>query len=693
MKPQHHIQVGVRIRPPSSPSTTNISHISTKKSNDIERKLNFESEGRTYSFDFNHIFEENASQKQIHEEIGIPQLDDLFQGFNTTIFAYGQTGSGKTYTMYGDSEEWNAENMPESSGLVPRLVSSMFERIGGDASSSSSSSKLNESNPSSTEEIYYTIRCTFLEVYNNTVRDLLVNPGKRESKRALNVRETPARGVWIDGLTEEFVASVKDVAELVRFGLRRRAVKATKMNDYSSRSHCVFTIRLEQNGFSDGTSKSSCLNLVDLAGSERIRRTGVEKSELKEACNINQSLSCLGSCIHALTESNRSHIPYRDSKLTHILKESLGGNSRTCLLTTISPDFADAQESLNSIRFGSIARSVKINARVNIRKSNAQLVAELETMRQIVSTLEQENDALREVVGEEKSSSSSSTSLKVDEEEKDVVPKLKIRCDVLESTVAALLAQISVLSSDLKTVNNAKLIAEKHLSLIRTSTKNSKAEAVQNLSSAWMKLREHENDLKEREDRFNREILRIRENERSNLSLSQVKLEQEQEIEEEEEDKVLTEDENVCSERKINHVAPTSSQSSSKGNEKNDQDEDNKLIIIQPKISSVPTKDFKLITTSFEELWEQANQIADLKMLSDADLKTSSQRPQSAFVRAKRLSSTLRMKRAELQENLKNLNKHLGGTSSSPLSRGKIVRVAGSRKIFIEKNDSLNSTI
>ena len=244
-------------------------------------------------------------------------MDHLIQGFNTTIFAYGQTGSGKTYTMYGKEEEmWGGKEnkLSDTSGLVPRIVSSLFKRIAPSASSSStilsSSSSLSTTTTPSTpaEEIYYTIKCTFVEVYNNTIRDLL--SGKRDGNAALNVRETPLKGVWIDGVKEIFVASVKEIADIIRLGFRRRAVKATKMNDYSSRSHCVFTLTLEQTGFSDGTSKSSCLNLVDLAGSERVSRSGVENSALKEACNINQSLSCLGSCIRALTQKGRTHIPY-----------------------------------------------------------------------------------------------------------------------------------------------------------------------------------------------------------------------------------------------------------------------------------------------------------------------------------------------------------------------------------------------
>ena len=428
-------------------------------------------------------------------------MDHLIQGFNTTIFAYGQTGSGKTYTMYGKEEEmWGGKEnkLSDTSGLFPRIVSlcSKELHLQHHHPSTLSTTTTTTTTPSTpAEEIYYTIKCTFVEVYNNTIRDLL--SGKRDGNAALNVRKTPLKGVWIDGVKEIFVASVKEIADIIRLGFRRRAVKATKMNDYSSRSHCVFTLTLEQTGFSDGTSKSSCLNLVDLAGSERVSRSGVENSALKEACNINQSLSCLGSCIHALTQKGRSHIPYRDSKLTHMLKESLGGNSRTCLLTTISPELVDAQETLNSIRFGSIAQSVKINPRVNIRKSNAQLVAELETMRKIVFTLEKENDALRVVSSTNDMSTTNDSSTTNNTEES--------KCAVLESTLASLMSQVAIISSELKVAREAKLSAEKDLASFQTMAKNSRVEAVQDLSAAWTRLREKEKELREREDCLGKE--------------------------------------------------------------------------------------------------------------------------------------------------------------------------------------------
>ena len=626
----HHIQVAVRIRPAVHADVSNI-HI--RKKDETTTSLTFQEDGSSHSFDFNSVFPSTTTQDEIHQRIGLQYVDHLIQGFNTTIFAYGQTGSGKTFTMYGnESEIWGQDNkLSSTSGLVPRIVTSLFERIAPPPSKSSISSKPTPSKspePSKDttqihEEIYYTIKCTFVEVYNNTIRDLL--SVKRDHTH--NVRETPLKGVWIDGVKEEFVASVQEVSEIVRLGLRRRAVKATKMNDYSSRSHCVFTLTLEQAGFSDGTTKSSCLNLVDLAGSERVRRSGVESSELKEACNINQSLSCLGSCIHALTQKGRTHIPYRDSKLTHMLKESLGGNSRTCLLTTISPEPMDAQETLNSIRFGSIAQSVKIHPRVNVRKSNVQLVAELETMRKIVFTLEKENDALREVVS---SSNTHKTS-----EDISLSNKLKTKCEVLESAVASLMSKLGIVSSELKIARKAKLSIEKDLDTFQAMTKNSRVEAVKELSSAWTRLREKDKELLEKE----RELL----GKEKELSEREDRLELE---------RVDLSSEWKCF-RERNAAISTSGAKSKEIMERADESTTTHEFIRSPTTSGTKTsiidtktstnlatsKDFSsssLMMASFEKLWEQANQDADLAMLASTEcVSSSSHRPQSAFVRVR----------------------------------------------------------
>ena len=218
----------------------------------------------------------------------------------------------------------------DDKGIVPRASNHIFNAIRSDS-----------------REIQYSIKASFLEIYKENIRDLL-NP----SAKNLAVRESTSKGVFVEHLTEEFVSSEEDIAELIKQGESSRSVSATKMNQRSSRSHSLFIITIEQKNIQDDSIKVGRLNLIDLAGSEKVGKTGATGNTLEEAKKINQSLSALGNCIHALTESKRGHIPYRDSKLTRILQESLGGNTKTTLVITASPHVFNAEETLGSLRFG-----------------------------------------------------------------------------------------------------------------------------------------------------------------------------------------------------------------------------------------------------------------------------------------------------------------------------------------------------
>ena len=251
---------------------------------------------------------------------------DVLNGYNGTIFAFGQTGSGKTYTMFGPDDI----TCEEDKGIVPRASAHLFGAIRDDP-----------------REIQYSIKASFLEIYKENIRDLL-----HPATPTLPVRESPTKGVYVEHLTEEYVSSEEDIAELIRLGEASRSVAATQMNARSSRSHSLFIIQVEQKNLADDSIKTGRLNLVDLAGSEKVGKTGATGNLLEEAKKINQSLSALGNCIHALTESHRGHVPYRDSKLTRILQESLGGNTKTTLVITASPHVFNAEETLGSLRFG-----------------------------------------------------------------------------------------------------------------------------------------------------------------------------------------------------------------------------------------------------------------------------------------------------------------------------------------------------
>jgi len=272
------------------------------------------------SFTFDSVFDAATTQEQLHESVGRVGVQHLLEGYNSTILTYGQTGSGKTFSMYGDEStcwrDWDNDTLPRDHGLVPRVTACLLDQVG----------ELSAKNT----EIEYAITCSFLEIYNEKIKDLF-DPS---TKKKIRVRDTKNEGVWVHGLTQETVTTKQDVADLLRLGFGLRSVGMTLMNERSSRSHCIFILNLHQN-YPDGSSKVSKLNLVDLAGSERVDRSGVEGVAMKEAQNINKSLSCLGLCINALAEQGRHHIPYRDSSLTHLLKESLGGNAKTFLLIAL----------------------------------------------------------------------------------------------------------------------------------------------------------------------------------------------------------------------------------------------------------------------------------------------------------------------------------------------------------------------
>ena len=273
-------------------------------------------------------------------------VDDILNGYNGTVFAYGQTGAGKSYTMMGS----DIEDI-EGRGVIPRIVEQIFASI-----------------LASPSNIEYTVRVGYMEIYMERIRDLLV-----PNNDNLPVHEEKSKGVYVKGLLEVYVSSVEEVLEVMRRGAAARAVAATNMNQESSRSHSIFVITVTQKNLETGTAKSGQLFLVDLAGSEKVGKTGASGQTLEEAKKINKSLSALGMVINALTDGRSSHIPYRDSKLTRILQESLGGNSRTTLIINCSPSSYNDAETISTLRFGVRAKSIKNKAKVNSELSPAEL--------------------------------------------------------------------------------------------------------------------------------------------------------------------------------------------------------------------------------------------------------------------------------------------------------------------------------
>ncbi|XP_075042159.1 kinesin-like protein KIF14 [Mixophyes fleayi] len=305
----------------------------------------------------------HCSQEEIYKQLARPLLGWVFQGYNTCLFAYGQTGSGKSYTMMG----YNADI-----GIIPRFCQELFQNI----------------NHIGQKKVNYHVEMSYFEIYNEKIHDLLTSPRDMGCKIALKVREHPIYGPYVDGLSTYVVASFTDVQTWLEFGNKQRATAATGMNDKSSRSHSVFVLSVIQTmtelleGEIHDHTRTSRVNLVDLAGSERCSSAQTTGIRLKEGASINKSLLTLGKVISALAEmaniNRKSFIPYRESLLTWLLKDSLGGNSKTAMIATISPTSVNMEESLSTLRYASQARNIINVARVN-EDSNAALIRELKS--------------------------------------------------------------------------------------------------------------------------------------------------------------------------------------------------------------------------------------------------------------------------------------------------------------------------
>lgn len=297
-------------------------------------------------FTFDRVFPMVTKQHQVFD-YGVKDIvKDVLDGYNGTVFAYGQTGSGKTFTMMGadiDSEELK--------GIIPRITEQIFQSI-----------------VESDAHIEYMVKVSYMEIYLERIRDLLAPQNDN-----LQVHEEKSRGVYVKNLSDYYVSSAREVYEIMRQGAAARVVTSTNMNAESSRSHSIFLITIQQRNTETGAQKSGNLYLVDLAGSEKVGKTGASGQTLEEAKKINKSLSALGMVINALTDPKTKHIPYRDSKLTRILQESLGGNSRTTLIINCSPSAYNEAETLSTLRFGIRAKSIKNTARVNQELSPLEL--------------------------------------------------------------------------------------------------------------------------------------------------------------------------------------------------------------------------------------------------------------------------------------------------------------------------------
>ncbi|CAI4232337.1 unnamed protein product [Auanema sp. JU1783] len=368
MEEVEKVKVVVRTRPISAQEISQghkvcVSVNTEEKSISLENSAASQEPHRTFFFDS--VFPPECDQMRVYNVAARPIVENVLQGYNGTIFAYGQTGTGKTFTMAGDLDE------PELRGIIPNSFAHIFDHIA-----------------KCKENTTFLVRVSYLEIYNEEIRDLLA---KEENITNLEIKERADVGVYVKNLLSVTVSSASHMQKIMEFGNKNRKVGATMMNVESSRSHAMFTVTIES--CENGHVTQGKLQLVDLAGSERQSKTGAAGDRLKEAAKINLSLSTLGNVISALVDSKSTHIPYRNSKLTRLLQDSLGGNSKTVMIANIGPASYNYDETLSTLRYANRAKNIQNVARINEDPKDALLrkfQLEIEALRKQLADDEQD---------------------------------------------------------------------------------------------------------------------------------------------------------------------------------------------------------------------------------------------------------------------------------------------------------------
>lgn len=370
--PGDNIQVVVRVRPFNEREKKNLERKCIEVSQAFPNSVIVDAKPEQKRFNFDWVAGEECTQTELYKRTGEPVASSCLEGYNCTIFAYGQTGSGKTYTMQGGRLDCFENELEDSKGLQPRVLEHIFNRLKAEASEAG---------------LEYLVKCSYFEIYNEQIIDLL-NP----SAGALQVREDMKRGAFVDGITEDVVRNCSEAIQLLVRGARNRHVGSTEMNRESSRSHSVLSLMIEQKRIKEGVVNvvSSKINFVDLAGSERQKSTNSSGERLKEAGNINKSLTVLGSVINSLveiSEGKKHHVRYRDSRLTFLLKDSLGGNSKTMIVANVSAASDSFGETLSTLKFAQRAKLIRNKASINEETSGCidSLKQEIERLKAALS--------------------------------------------------------------------------------------------------------------------------------------------------------------------------------------------------------------------------------------------------------------------------------------------------------------------
>ncbi|XP_023682376.1 kinesin-like protein KIF3C [Paramormyrops kingsleyae] len=403
------------------------------------------------TFTFDAVYDASSKQSDLYDETVRPLIDSVLLGFNGTIFAYGQTGTGKTYTMQGLWQD------PEKRGVIPNSFEHIFTHI------------------SRSQNQQYLVRASYLEIYQEEIRDLLC----KDHSKKLELKENPESGVYIKDLSSFVTKNVKEIEHVMNVGNQTRSIGFTNMNEHSSRSHAIFVITVECSEMGlDGENhiRVGKLNLVDLAGSERQSKTGVQGERLKEATKINLSLSALGNVISALVDGKSTHIPYRDSKLTRLLQDSLGGNAKTIMVATLSPASSSYEETLTTLRYANRAKNIKNKPRVNedpkdallreFQEEIARLKAQLDKKGMLTKKRRRNSRRLRRSMdGEEAMDGDGEEEIETDSMEKDMEEYMKEQEEKLELEKAAIRDDRSLVAEEKQRLLDEK---EKMMADLRT---------------------------------------------------------------------------------------------------------------------------------------------------------------------------------------------------------------------------------